>query len=149
MILKIKKIHPSIPLPQYHSEGAAGFDLMSAENISAPVGKTILVKTGIACEIPPGYELQIRPRSGVAYKTGLIIKNSPGTIDSDYRGEIGILIYNTGERFGHYINFGDRIAQAVLCPVVRAEIEEVQELTPSKRGDGGYGSTDKQEVQKL
>jgi len=142
MQIKIKRIHPYIPLPQYHSEGASGFDLMSAENIPVPVGKTILVKTGIAVEIPRGYELQIRPRSGVSMKTGLMIKNSPGTIDSDYRGEIGVLIYNTGETFGHYINYGDRIAQAVLVPIVQAEFIEVDELGDTVRGDGGYGSTD-------
>lgn len=100
------------------------------------------MRTGWAVEVPEGYELQIRPRSGLSLKTGLMVKNSPGTIDSDYRGEIGIILYNTGERFGHYINYGDRIAQAVLVPVYQAEIEEVTNLEETERSSGGFGSTD-------
>lgn len=139
--IKFKKILPHAIIPTYQSEGASGFDFHVAEEIVSPSGKTILVRTGLAVEIPPGYEMQIRPRSGTSLKTGLMIKNSPGTIDSDYRGEIGILIYNTGERFGHCINIGDRIAQGVIVPVIRASIEVVDELGPTVRGVGAYGST--------
>jgi len=140
--LKFKRLDPTAKLPKYETEGAAGFDLASIENIEVGVGKTVLIHTGMAVEVPEGYELQIRPRSGVSLKTGLMIKNSPGTIDSDYRGEIGIIVYNTGEKFGHYVNAGDRIAQAVLAPVTRAEIIEADELGETVRGEGGFGSTD-------
>ena len=139
--LKIKRLHPDAVIPAYQSEGAAGFDLHAVENVEAPSGKTVLVKTGLAVEVPLGYELQIRPRSGVSLKTGIMVKNSPGTIDSDYRGEVCIIIYNNGERFGHYINKGDRIAQAVLKRVERAAIQEVEELSTTGRGTGGLGST--------
>ena len=141
VLLKIKKLHHDAVIPAYKSEGAAGFDLHAVENVEAPSGKTVLVKTGLAVEVPPGYELQIRPRSGVSLKTGIMVKNSPGTIDSDYRGEVCIIIYNNGERFGHYINKGDRIAQAVLKRVERAAIQEVEELSTTVRGAGGLGST--------
>lgn len=139
--LKFKKLHPDAVIPQYQTEGAAGFDLVTVEEAVSPAGKTILLKTGLAVEVPPGYELQIRPRSGISLKTGLMIKNSPGTIDSDYRGEIGIIVYNNGERYGHCINKGERIAQAVLKRVERAEIFEVMELSDTERGVGGFGST--------
>ena len=141
VLLKIKKLHHDAVIPAYQSEGAAGFDLHAVENVEAPSGKTVLVKTGLAVEVPPGYELQIRPRSGVSLKTGIMVKNSPGTIDSDYRGEVCIIIYNNGEWFGHYINKGDRIAQAVLKRVERAVIQEVEELSTTVRGTGGLGST--------
>lgn len=139
--LKFKRLASHINIPTYHTEGAAGFDLESAENIAVPSGRTVLVRTGLQVEVPEGYELQIRPRSGMSLKTGLMIKNSPGTIDSDYRGEIGIIIFNTGEKFGHYINQGDRIAQGVVVPVIRACIEEVDELDSTVRSSGGFGST--------
>ena len=139
--IKFKKLVPEAILPTYESEGASGFDLYVSEEIVSPPNRTILVKTGLAVEIPMGYEMQIRPRSGTSLKTGLMVKNSPGTIDSDYRGEIGILIYNTGERYGHCINRGDRIAQGVIVPVIRASIEEVEELDTSVRGASGFGST--------
>ena len=140
--LKIKRLHPDAVIPAYQSEGAAGFDLHAVESVEAPSGKTVMVKTGLSVEVPPGYELQIRPRSGVSLKTGLMVKNSPGTIDSDYRGEVCIIIYNNGEWFGgHYINKGDRIAQAVLKRVERAAIQEVEELSTTVRGTGGLGST--------
>ncbi len=141
MKLKFKKIKPEAILPKYQTPGASGFDLHSIENIPIPAGRTIMVGTGLAVQVPYGYELQIRPRSGLSRDTGLMIKNSPGTIDSDYRGEIKILVYNTGERWGHYINYGDRIAQGVLVPVVHAEIEEVEELDETSRQDQGFGSS--------
>lgn len=143
MQLKFKRLHPDAILPKYETEGAAGFDFHVLEQVVSPSGKTVKIRTGWAVEVPEGYELQIRPRSGTSLKTGLMVKNSPGTIDSDYRGEVCILIYNTGERFGHCINAGDRIAQGVLKKVPRAEILEVEELSNTKRGGGGFGSTDR------
>jgi dUTP pyrophosphatase len=141
MKLKFKKINPVAILPKYQTPGASGFDLHSVDNLEVPIGRTVVVGTGLSVQVPYGYELQIRPRSGLSRDTGLMIKNSPGTIDSDYRGEIKIIIYNTGERWGHYINYGDRIAQGVLVPVVQAEIEEVEGLDETSRGSGGFGST--------
>ena len=143
MELKFKKLHPGAVIPAYQTKGSAGFDLHSIDNIAIPTGKTVLVHTGLSVAVPEGYELQIRPRSGVSLKTGLMIKNSPGTIDSDYRGEIGIIVYNTGEKFGHYVNYNDRIAQGVMVPVVQATIVEVEELDDTERGVGGFGSTGK------
>lgn len=139
--VRFKKLVDEAQIPAYQTEGAAGFDLAAAEEKYVPPGQTVVVKTGLACAIPPGYEMQIRPRSGVSLKTGLIIKNSPGTIDSDYRGDIGIIVFNTGEKFGHCIKVGDRIAQGVLAPVTKALIEEVEELDETVRGIGGFGST--------
>jgi dUTP pyrophosphatase len=139
--LKFKRLSPSAILPTYGSEGAAGFDFYVSEEAVSPSGKTIKVHTGWAVEVPKGYELQIRPRSGTSLKTGLMIKNSPGTIDSDYRGEVCILVYNTGERYGHCINRGDRIAQGVLKKVPEVEIVEVEDLSETKRGGGSFGST--------
>lgn len=139
--LKFKRLHHNAILPKYQTSGASGFDLHSLDNVEIPSGKTVLVSTGWSVEVPEGYELQIRPRSGLSLKTGLMVKNSPGTIDSDYRGEIGVILYNTGERFGHYINYGDRIAQAVLVPIIQAEIEEVSNLEETERSSDGFGST--------
>lgn len=139
--LKFKKLDPNAIIPSYQSKGASGFDLHALEETAAPSCSTTLVRTGLAVEIPEGYEMQIRPRSGVSYKTGLMVKNSPGTIDSDYRGEIMIIMYNTGERFGHCIGRGDRIAQGVIMPVIQASIEETEELGSTVRGGDGIGST--------
>lgn len=141
MELKFKKLHPSAIIPAYQTRGSSGFDLHSIDNVEVPTGKTVLIHTGLSAAVPEGYELQIRPRSGVSLKTGLMVKNSPGTIDSDYRGEIGIIVYNTGEKFGHYVNYGDRIAQGVIVPIVQATIVEVDELDDTSRGEGGFGST--------
>ena len=141
MVIKFKKLDPNAIIPSYQSKGASGFDLHVLEEIAAPSCTTTMVRTGLAVEVPDGYELQIRPRSGVSYKTGLMIKNSPGTIDSDYRGEIKILVYNTGERFGHCLERGYRIAQGVIVPVVKASIEEAGELSTTVRGEHGLGST--------
>lgn len=139
MKLKFKKIKPEAIIPKYQTSGASGFDLHSVENTPIPAGSTVVVSTGLATQVPYGYELQIRPRSGLSRDTGLIIKNSPGTIDSDYRGEIKIIFYNTGERYGHYINYGDRVAQGVLVPVIQATIEEAEELDETERQDRGFG----------
>jgi len=131
-----------LPLPVYATEGAAGMDLLAA--VAAPVviasGQRVLIPTGLAIALPPGYELQIRPRSGLALRNGIVLPNSPGTIDEDYRGEIQVIVLNTGgEPF--VVERGTRIAQAVLAPVVRAAWEEVADLDVTMRNEGGFGST--------
>lgn len=142
MVLKIKKLNTQAIIPAYQSEEAAGFDLHSIEDIVIKVGERKLIGTGLAFEIEKGYEVQIRPRSGLAFKHGITVLNSPGTIDSDYRGEIKVLLVNLGEE-DFEIKKGERIAQAVIAPVVQAEFEEVKELSDTKRGSGGFGSTGK------
>jgi dUTP pyrophosphatase len=129
-----------LPLPSYASEEAAGMDIRSADTLLIPAGEIKLVKTGFAVAIPQGFEIQVRPRSGLALKHGITITNSPGTIDSDYRGEIGVILQNLGKEDFH-VEYGDRIAQLVLCPVAKAEIVEVSELDSTNRGTGGFGST--------
>jgi dUTP pyrophosphatase len=131
-----------LPLPVYATEGAAGMDLVAA--VTSPMmimpGERVLVPTGLSIALPSGYELQIRPRSGLALRNGIILPNSPGTIDEDYRGEIQVIVLNTGiEPFR--VERGTRIAQAVLAPVVRAAWEEVTDLDVTSRNDGGFGST--------
>lgn len=140
--VRVKKLREDAVIPEYKTEGAAGFDLVAAEDVTINAGETVTVPTGLAFEIPEGYELQIRPRSGLSLKTPLRIANSPGTIDSDYRGEVKIIITNTGQCDDYYnIYKGDRIAQGVIVPVMRAEFEEVDELSETSRGYGGFGST--------
>ncbi|MDW7739484.1 MAG: dUTP diphosphatase [Bacillota bacterium] len=131
-----------IPLPCYMTDGSSGMDLYAAvENVlTVEPNRTVLVPTGIFAAVPMGYELQVRPRSGLAVKNSIGILNSPGTIDSDYRGEIKIIIINLGEA-PFNIKRGDRIAQIVLCPVIRAELEETDELPSTERSDGGFGHT--------
>jgi len=142
MILKVKRLNNEAKIPAYQSEEAAGFDLHSIEDVVINPGERKLIGTGLAFEIEKGYEVQIRPRSGLAFKHGITVLNSPGTIDSDYRGEIKVLLINLGnEKFE--IKKGDRIAQAVIAPVIQAEIIEVDSLSDTKRGAGGFGSTGK------
>jgi dUTP pyrophosphatase len=131
-----------LPLPSYATEGAAGMDLLAAVAAPLPLapGQRALVPTGLAIALPPGYELQVRPRSGLALKHGITLPNSPGTIDEDYRGELQIIVMNAGSE-SFTIERGMRIAQAVLAPVVRAAWAEVAELPPTGRGAGGFGST--------
>lgn len=142
-ILKVQRLRPKSPaLPRYHSAHAAGMDLaadLDAPLTLAPLGRAA-VPTGIALEIPSGFEGQVRPRSGRALAEGLAMVNSPGTIDADYRGEVKVILVNLGEA-PIVIHPGDRIAQLVLAPVARAEVVEVAELEPSSRGDGGFGHT--------
>jgi dUTP pyrophosphatase len=131
-----------LPLPSYATEGAAAMDLLAA--VAAPVtiapGARALLPTGLCVALPAGHEWQIRPRSGLALKHGIALVNSPGTIDEDYRGEVGIILLNTGaEPF--VVERGMRLAQAVLAPVTRGHFEEVAELPTSTRGAGGFGST--------
>ncbi len=117
-------------------------DVTSIEEVSLKPGEHKLIKTGLRAQIPWGFELQVRPRSGMALKHGITVLNSPGTIDCDYRGDIGIILINHNKEFYFDVHVGDRIAQLVLCPVMQgAEIEEVTELHPTVRGEGGYGST--------
>ena len=129
-----------LPLPAYATSGAAGMDVVSAEDVTIAPGARHAVATGIALAIPQGYEVQVRPRSGLALKHGITVPNTPGTIDSDYRGELKVILINHGtEPFA--IQRGDRVAQLVLAPVVQAAWEEVTELDATDRGEGGFGST--------
>lgn len=141
--LHFKKLDPSVNMPSYGSKDAAGLDIEANESVSVYVNASRIIGTGLAVEIPDGYELQVRPRSGLSAKTGLMICNSPGTIDSDYRGEIKIIMRNVDRDRTYRINKGERIAQLVLAPVVRASVEEVQELSSTERGENGLGSTGK------
>ena len=131
-----------LDLPHYASSGAAGMDLLAAieGEIVVRAGERALVPTGLKIGLPAGYELQIRPRSGLALKHGITLPNTPGTIDEDYRGEIGVIILNTGKE-DFVITRGMRIAQAVLAPVIRLTWVEVSELDETARGTGGFGST--------
>lgn len=127
-------------LPEYASAGAAGMDLRSTEEVELQPGQRKLVPTGIKAAIPEGFEGQVRPRSGLAIKQGLSMVNSPGTIDSDYRGEIGVILINHGQDVVK-LSRGERIGQLVICPVYRAEWQVVDELDDTRRGEGGFGST--------
>jgi dUTP pyrophosphatase len=129
-----------LPLPSYETSGSAGMDVRAAENIVIAPGHRGLVGTGLAFAIPQGYEIQVRPRSGLALKKGIGIPNSPGTIDSDYRGELKIILLNHGEE-DFIIERGDRIAQIVVAPVQRGVLKEVDRLDGTARGEGGFGST--------
>ena len=129
-----------LPLPSYATEGAAGMDVVAAEDLDLAPGQRHAVATGLRLAIPEGYEVQVRPRSGLALKHGIVLPNSPGTIDEDYRGELQVIVLNAGaEPFT--VERGMRIAQAVLAPVLRAVFEEVLELPDTPRGEGGFGST--------
>jgi dUTP pyrophosphatase len=129
-----------LALPAYATAGAAGMDVLAAEAVTLAPGSRHAVATGFAVAIPPGYEIQVRPRSGLALKHGISVPNTPGTIDSDYRGELKVILINHGsEAFA--IARGDRIAQLVLAPVTRAAWNEVAELDETARGAGGFGST--------
>lgn len=134
----------SLPLPAYETAGAAGADLRAnlpdRASLTLARGARALVPTGLRLEIPQGYEVQIRPRSGLALKHGITLPNSPGTIDSDYRGPLGVIVMNAGEA-DFTIAHGDRIAQMVLAPVVQAQFTLVSTLSGSERGSGGFGST--------
>ena len=146
VVIAVQRLRPAsdpLPLPRYMTAGAAGMDLLA--DVSEPVpltpGARALIPTGLAVEIPAGYEAQIRPRSGLALRHGVTLLNTPGTIDSDYRGEIKVLVVNLGQE-AHAIRRGDRIAQMVIAPVARAAWHEVPDLGPTRRGPGGFGHTD-------
>ena len=129
-----------LKLPDYATEGAAGMDVLAAEDVVLPAGGRHAVATGIAVAIPPGFEIQVRPRSGLALKHGIGVPNAPGTIDADYRGEIKVILINHGDA-AFEVRRGDRIAQIVLAPVARLSWLKVDELDETRRGDGGFGST--------
>ena len=133
---------PDAPLPRYETEGAAGMDLRAdvAEPVILAPGQRRLIPTGLAVAIPPGFEGQVRPRSGLALRHGITVLNAPGTIDADFRGELGVLLVNLGQE-PFTVARGERIAQLVVAPVTRAELYAVEHLDETARGSGGYGST--------
>ena len=140
----IKKLYSLAKLPSYKTDGASGMDLMACieKPINLEPGKSCLIPTGLSVAFSEKYEIQIRPRSGLAAKNNISVLNTPGTIDSDYRGELKIILFNhSNENF--IINNNDRVAQMVLTPIVKMELEEINELPNSDRGDGGFGSTGK------
>lgn len=140
--LKTLENFKGLELPAYETDLAAGVDLRAAIDgeVSLAPGERTLVATGFAMALPPGYEAQIRPRSGLAYKHGISVVNTPGTIDADYRGEVKILLINHGQE-AFSINRGDRIAQMIVAPVTQADFQRVDSLSDTARGAGGYGST--------
>ena len=140
----IKKIHKSVKLPIYKTQGASGMDLMAYLSSPLILGpqESVLVPTGISVAFSDDYEIQIRPRSGLAAKNKISVLNAPGTIDSDYRGEIKIILFNHGKN-DFIINNEDRVAQMILTPIVKMELEEIENLPDSVRGKGGFGSTGK------
>ena len=140
----IKKLTPDVKLPVYKTSGASGMDLMAfiKEPIDLKPRKSCLVPTGISVAFPNEFEIQIRPRSGLAAKNNISVLNTPGTIDSDYRGEIKVILYNHGDN-NFLINNKDRIAQMVLTPVIKMSLEETEVLPKTVRGEGGFGSTGK------
>ena len=140
----VKKLNSSVKLPAYKTNGASGMDLIAFldKPIKIKPKESFLVPTGLSVAFPKDYEIQIRPRSGLAAKNKISVLNTPGTIDSDYRGEIKVILYNHGEN-EFMINNGDRIAQMILSPVIKIEFEETGNLPETIRGDGGFGSTGK------
>lgn len=135
-----KRLVPAAVLPAYAHPGDAGMDLKSAVDVVVPAGGRALAGTGLSMELPDGWEAQVRPRSGLALKHGVTVLNTPGTIDSGYRGEVGVILFNTGAE-DFKVSVGDRIAQLVIAPAFRARIAEARELDGSERGAGGFGST--------
>lgn len=140
MILKFKRIHPDAVLPAYAHPSDAGMDVRSVEDLTIPCGKRALVHTGLVMLLPLAYEAQVRPRSGLAAKFGVTVLNSPGTIDSGYRGEICVILANFGDT-DFPIKKGDRIAQIVIAPVTQPTTEEVTTIDETDRGAAGFGST--------
>tara|TARA_Y100000996_G_scaffold327546_1_gene263612 strand:- start:16 stop:453 length:438 start_codon:yes stop_codon:yes gene_type:complete len=140
----IKKLNSKVQLPKYKTDGSSGMDLMAfiEDSIKIKPQKSALIPTGISIAIPEDTEVQIRPRSGLAAKYSISVLNTPGTIDSDYRGEIKIILFNHGKD-EFIINNNDRIAQMILMPIIKAEFEEVEDLPKTLRGSGGFGSTGK------
>jgi len=140
----VKKFDKNIKLPTYKTSGSSGMDLVAyiKNKIIIDPGKTAIISTGIAVAIPKNYEIQIRPRSGLAAKKGISVLNTPGTVDSDYRGEIKIILINLSKE-SFVVKSGDRIAQMILCPIIKAKFKEVTNLPKTIRGRGGFGSTGK------
>ena len=138
----IKRLSKNIPLPKYETDGSSGMDLAAdvKANIEIKPGKTKIIPTGLTVSIPKNFEIQIRPRSGLAAKNQISVLNTPGTIDADYRGELKVILINLGNK-NFIVEKGLRIAQMVLCPIIKANIKEVETLENTKRGSGGFGST--------
>jgi dUTP pyrophosphatase len=142
VLVKVKKLHPDARIPTRMTEGASGFDLYACEEIACTGIGPVKVRTGIAIELPRGYEAQVRPRSSVPLKRALIVSNAPGTIDNDYRGEIHVIMHNVKPGYMWAARKGERIAQLVVKKVPEVVFEEVDELNDTERGEGGFGSTD-------
>lgn len=142
MVVNIKRVDGTGVIPKYQTSGSAGFDLHASldETFTLEPGEVALIPTGIAVQLSEGYELQVRPRSGLAIKSGITVLNSPGTVDSDFIGEIKVILINTG-KYKFMINSGDRIAQGVVSKYERVEFKEVSELVATERGAGSFGST--------
>ena len=140
MKVLFRRVRPEAVLPSYAHPGDAGMDVRSAEALVIPPGGRALVHTGLVMVLPPGYEAQVRPRSGLALKQGVTVLNTPGTIDEGYRGEVGVILANFGDA-PFAVNVGDRVAQIVIAPVTRAEIGETDDVGETDRGAGGFGST--------
>ena len=143
LVMRDEGADPSLPLPEYQTAGAAGADLradLGGGEITLQPGEIRLIPTGLRVEIPEGYEMQLRPRSGLALKHGISLPNAPGTIDSDYRGPLGVILINLG-REAFVVTHGERIAQAVIAPVTRAQYVMAESLSDSSRATGGFGST--------
>lgn len=148
MLIKVKKLHPDARLPIYATPGSAGADLFAhilndagrRTSVRLYPGERRLVGTGLAFEVSPGFEVQIRPRSGLALRDGVTVLNTPGCIDSDYRGEIGVILFNAG-RYSLWLESGARVAQMTIAPVIIGDFIEVHELTHTARGAGGFGSS--------
>ena len=138
----IKRLSKKVSLPKYETSGSSGMDLAANidANINIDPGKTAIIPTGLALSIPKGFEIQIRPRSGLAAKQKISVLNTPGTIDADYRGEIKVILINLGQ-VSFKVEKGLRIAQMVVCPIVQAQLKEVDDLSETDRGKGGFGST--------
>ena len=138
----IKRLSKEVSLPKYETNGSSGMDLAANidANINIDPGKTAIIPTGLALSIPKGFEVQIRPRSGLAAKQKISVLNTPGTIDADYRGEIKVILINLGQE-PFKVEKGLRIAQMVVCPIVQAQLKEVDDLNETERGKGGFGST--------
>ena len=140
MTLRFKRIHPDAVLPAYAHPSDAGMDVRSVDALVIPAGKRALLHTGLVMILPPNYECQVRPRSGLALKNGITVLNTPGTIDSGYRGEVGVILLNTSD-VDFEVKKGDKIAQLVIAPVTQPEIEETDAIDETDRGEGGFGST--------
>ena len=138
----IKRLSEEVSLPKYETSGSSGMDLAANidDKITIDSGKTVIIPTGLSLSIPKGFEVQIRPRSGLAAKQKITVLNTPGTIDADYRGEIKVILINLGKD-SFIVERGLRIAQMVVCPVVQAQLKEVDDLSETERGKGGFGST--------